>query len=239
MGTLKNRDLIVKSSLEFPCSYIEGKIEKRIYVSIPDIVNEREKIVSSLTRRGFRRNYNHMYIPSCKNCNSCISSRINIKNFILSKSNKRNLKENCDLFLVDNEVYSEYRFKLFQKYCQNRHKNGQMKDMSQIEFINFFHRAMNKIKIFDLVDSNRKLFGSILLDVLEDGYSAVYSFYDPNLKKRGLGKNLILKTIQKLKDQKSDFLYLGYWIKESNNMNYKSSFNNIEYFVDGFWKKDL
>ena len=78
-----------------------------------------------------------------------------------------------------------------------------------------------------------------MLDVLDDGYSAVYSFFDPYLHKRGLGKNLILKTIQKLKEKKQNHLYLGYWVRESKNMNYKSSFNNVEYFVNGEWTEKL
>ncbi len=239
MGTLKNKEIIIKSSNEFPCSYIEGRTERRIFINIPHNPKIREKVVSGLTQKGFRRNYNHMYIPSCKSCNSCISSRINIKDFTLSKSNKRNLKINNDLFLVDNKSYNEGRFELFKKYCELRHTKGQMKYMTQIEFVNFFHRSKNKTKILDLVDTNKKLFGSILLDVLDDGYSAVYSFFDPTLRKRGLGKNIILKIIQKLKNKSNSFLYLGYWIKESNNMSYKSSFSNIEYYINGNWGKSL
>ena len=99
MGTLKKSELIQKSSTEFPCSYIKGKSEKRIFVNIPEskIGNE---VISQLTKKGFRRNYDHMYIPSCKNCISCISLRLNISKFIYSKSNKRNLKINSDLTLV-------------------------------------------------------------------------------------------------------------------------------------------
>ena len=78
-----------------------------------------------------------------------------------------------------------------------------------------------------------------MVDVIEGGYSAVYSLFDPYLKKRGLGKTLILKMIQRLKVKKRNYLYLGYWIKESNSMNYKSSFNNVEYYINGKWKEAL
>ena len=127
MGILKNKEIIIKSSSEFPCSYVEGRTEKRIFVNIPLNPEIREKVVSELTRKGFRRNYNHMYIPTCKSCSSCISSRINIKNFVLSKSNKRNLKINDDLFLIDNTAFTTGRFELFKKYCEFRHQKGQMK----------------------------------------------------------------------------------------------------------------
>ncbi len=235
METLKNNKLLAKSSTEFPCSYIKGNLERRIYINISSPLKE-DQIVSDLTRKGFRRNYNHMYIPNCRNCNSCISSRINIQKFIFTKSNKRNLKNNDDLFLINNNDYTKKRFHLFKKYCRARHADGQMKNMSEGEFVNFFHNSINKTEIYDLVDNNGYLYGSILLDVIEEGYSAVYSFFDPKLNKRSLGKNMILKVITKLKEVKSSFLYLGYWVKESENMNYKSSFNNVEYFVDGNWK---
>ena len=120
-----------------------------------------------------------MYIPSCNGCNSCISSRLNVNQFKFSKNNKRNLRINDDLILTTNLRYSPERFKLFRLYCNLRHSNGQMKFMSEEEFMNFFHKTINKTLIYDLVDKNNKLFGSILLDDLTDGFSAVYSFFDP------------------------------------------------------------
>ncbi len=233
MGTVKLNQLLLKSSIEFPCSYIKGKLEKRIYVSI--VYPESGEIVSELTRKGFRRNYNHMYIPSCKNCNSCISSRINIKKFVFTKSNKRNLRLNKDLTLIVNNNYNKNRYDLFKQYCRVRHSKGSMKTMTENEFIGFFHKSINKTIIYDLVDSENKLYGSILLDVLKDGYSAVYSFFDPNFSNRGLGKNLILRIIKNMKEKESPFLYLGYWVKESKNMRYKSSYNNIEYYRNENW----
>ena len=179
-----------------------------------------------------------MYIPSCQGCNSWIPSRINLKEFNLSKSNKRNIKNNDDLFLIENQKYTKNRYHLFKKYCEKRHHNGLMKKMTEIEFINFFHKSINPTKIFDLVDRDKCLYGSILLDELNDGYSAVYSFFNPDLKRRGLGKNIILQLINKLKKEKSDFLYIGFWVKESKNMQYKSSFNNVEYFLSGSWNYD-
>ena len=202
MGILKHTQLLLKSSIEFPCSYIKGNIEKRIYVSIL-YPNRRDKIVSEFTRNGFRRNYNHMYAPICKNCNSCIPSRINIKKFHFSKNYKRNLKDNSDLILIRNKLQNKERFDLFKNYCEKRHSEGQMKDMSRKDFLNFFHNAINQTEIYDLIDKNNKLYASILLDVLEDGFSAVYSFFNPSLKKRGLGKNcLYFKAVYySLRDQ--------------------------------------
>ena len=111
MGNFKNNEISLKSSTEFTCSYIKGKLEKRIFVNLSNSKNN--LLISELTKRGFRRNYNHMYIPSCNGCNSCISSRLNVNQFKFSKNNKRNLRKNDDLILTTNLRYSPERFKLF------------------------------------------------------------------------------------------------------------------------------
>ena len=177
-----------------------------------------------------------MYIPICEKCNLCVPSRINLKKFKLSKSNKRNLRINGDLNLIkDSELLKDQRYNLFQEYCKKRHKESRMSDMSVEEFDSFFYNNKNNTEIYDLVDNSNKLFGSILLDVLGDGYSAVYSFFDADLIKRGLGKNLIIQIILTLKSKKVPFLYLGYWVKDSDKMNYKIFFNSIELFKNGKW----
>ena len=81
-------------------------------------------------------------------------------------------------------------------------------------------------------------FGSILLDEMSDALSAVYSFFDPTISKNGLGIYLILKSIEKVRRMHKQYLYLGYWVKESKKMNYKKSFNSIQLFIEGNWVSD-
>ena len=236
MEILREIKKSLKTSINFPCSYIEGNSEKRIYIDIKKFRNK-ISIISKLSRSGFRRSYDHMYIPHCDSCNLCVSSRINLKKFIYTKSTLRNLKKNLDLSLSFNtKNIKKARYELFIKYCSQRHINGQMQHMSVEEFENFFHNNNNDTTIVDLIDSRQNLYGSILLDILEDGYSAVYSFFNPYQKKRGLGKNLILRSLELLKLNNKDNLYLGYWVKSSNKMNYKSSFKGLELFLNGEWK---
>ena len=239
MFEYKKNKIEFKKSLNFPCSYLNGLIERRLYVNFDNLSKKNNQVLlTELTKNGFRRSYNHLYIPICENCNSCISSRINIKDFKLSKSNKRVLKINEDLiFRNKTKQINDQHFKLFKKYCLERHQSSQMKNMNEREFKNFFYDSKNKTKIFDLTNKSKKLFGSILVDVLNDGYSAVYSFFDPSEKKRGLGKLLILKLIEELKFDNHLYLYLGYWVKGSKTMHYKSNFNNVEFFYNGNWAK--
>ena len=225
-------------SLPFRCSYISGKFEQRLFSKIEP---NNQKNFNTLMENGFRRNLDHMYIPICENCNSCISSRIKVNDFIISKSQKRNINQNKFFtFKKIQKNREQERYNLFIKYLKNRHSDGQMKEMTFHEFSNFVYDSPVKNLIFDIVDENNRLSGSIILDILKDGLSAVYSFYDTKYLKNGLGKFLILKSIQEAKKMKFKYLYLGYWIKESKKMNYKANFNNLEIFINGNWKlKDL
>ncbi len=235
MSVLKKNKIIFKKSFEFPCSYIDGKFERRLYIDLNNSLNK-DILISELTQNGFRRNQDHMYIPICQNCNLCKSSRINLKKFTFTKSNNRNLKINSDLNLVsklknlDNE-----RYNLFKKYCGVRHNASHMKNMGKKEFESFFYFSNNKNRVYDLVNKDLTLYGSILVDILDDGRSAVYSFFNPVEKKRGLGKNMILKLIEKIKKKDIPYLYLGYWIENCSKMNYKVKFNNVELFLNGKW----
>ena len=237
MEFLKDSKLIFRRTLNFDCSYLNGKKEKRLYINLLNS-DKTDHLISDLTKNGFRRSFDHMYIPICESCNLCVPSRINLNKFKISKSNKRNLKINEDLKLIKaSKNLKEQRYNLFKQYCKKRHAESKMGDMSKEEFNSFFFKNRNKTEIFDLINSSKKLFGSILLDVLNDGYSAVYSFFDANLFKRGLGKNLIIQTILTLKNKKVPYLYLGYWVKDSNKMNYKIFFNSVELFKNGNWIK--
>ena len=240
MNEFNEKKIEFKKSISFPCSYLTDKTEKRLYVNLNK--NENNKLlISELTKNGFRRSYEHMYIPVCETCNACIPSRINIKDFKFSKSNSRVIKANTDLRLKKNfSNNSAIHYELFKNYCFERHESSQMMDMNMKEFNNFFFESQNKNQIFDLVDSSENLLGAILVDILNDGYSAVYSFFDPFKTKRSLGKLLILKLINELKIINKPFLYLGYWIKNSQKMLYKANFNNIEFFFEGEWiNKDV
>ena len=115
MDYLKNKKLIFKRTLNFDCSYLVGKKEKRLYVNLLNS-DESDSLITELTKNGFRRSFDHMYVPICENCNQCISSRINLEKFKLSKSNKRNLKINQDLILTDAcSSIKEQRYNLFRK----------------------------------------------------------------------------------------------------------------------------
>ena len=237
MEHLDIEDYKFYKSHPFSCSYIENNTEQRIFVKL-DNSKKSNSLFNNLMANGFRRNLDHMYLPVCENCQSCVSSRINMHGFEFSKSNKRILRKNIDTYHIKkkNEIDLD-RYKLFIKYTNFKHSKGQMKNMSFEEFKSFVYESPVETKILDFFNIKNNLIGTILLDVLKDGLSAVYSFYDPNLNKNSLGKLMILKAIMEVERLKLDYLYLGFWIKESQKMNYKLNFNNLELFKNGNWEK--
>ena len=237
MSFPKNKKVFFKKSFEFPCSYIDGKLEKRLYIDIKSS-NKKELFVEELTLNGFRRNYDHMYIPICTDCSLCISSRINIKNFVFSKNSKRNIKNNSDLIFEEKGKSvrdSEERYKLFLKYCSFKHHESSMGKMNFRQFEGFFYNSINNSMVYDLKNKENVIYASVLVDVIGNGYSAVYSFYDPEKQSRGLGKNIILNLVKILKSKNKEYLYLGYWVKTCRKMDYKILFDSIELFVNGKW----
>ena len=236
MNEFNEKKIEFKKSISFPCSYLAGKTERRLYVNLNK--NENNKLlISELTKNGFRRSHEHMYIPICEVVMHVFPLESISKDFKFSKSNSRVIKFNSDLsFKKSFNNNSQKHYELFKNYCFERHESSQMIDMNIKEFNNFFFKSKNKNQIFDLVDSSDNLLGSILVDILNDGYSAVYSFFDPYKSKRSLGKLLILNLINELKIINKPFLYLGYWIKNSQKMLYKANFDNVEFFFEGKWK---
>lgn len=216
------------------CSYIKGNHEERLLLPIKG--EDHEVIFEKLTKLGFRRNIDYMYLPVCKYCSKCVSTRISVNGFKPSKSQKRIFKKNNDFSfkeMIKNK--KDERFNIFRKYLRLRHSDGMMLKMSLEEFEHFFYNAPTDSIIYDIMTPSNKLIGSILLDVMTDGMSAVYSFFDPYYYKNSLGIYLILKSIEKVQKSNKKFLYLGYWVKDSKKMNYKISFNNLELFMDGSW----
>ena len=222
-------------SLPFKCSYISSKNEQRLIIKL-DKGHNNQNHFDSLMKKGFRRNMDHMYFPICENCSSCISSRVKINGFSYSKSQKRNIKKNQSFLFVKKTLSKDVeRYTIFKKYTENRHSDGLMKSMTFNEFLNFVNKSPVNSTLYDLVDSKNKILGSMLFDTVDHGLSAVYSFYDPEFIKNGLGTYMILKAIEMTGYLNLGYLYLGYWIKESKKMNYKASFNNLEIFENGKW----
>lgn len=224
------------------CPYLPNRHERKIFTTLNeadgDLINE------ALTQAGFRRSQNISYRPACDMCASCVSIRVLAQEFDLKKW-RRALK--CDEFLYSEIAYpeaNEERFELIKQYLENRHSGEGMSDMNGDDFIAMLEECTQTTRIIDYRLKNDCEFGvrgelmaSILVDLLEEGRSLVYSFYSPKLLPFSIGSYLVLDQIRSVKQLGQSHTYLGYWIKGSKKMEYKTRFKPFEHLGPQGWSR--
>ena len=235
-------DIKPKSILEQPiymltkatsCPYLEGKVEKRIATDI----TYNKDIHDELALNGFRRVENWMYRPVCDNCSACKSYRVIIDKFKLTKSLKRvnkNLSE-VNYNMIANKATREH-YDLFKKYQLERHNGGSMANMDEDDFISMIETSPIETKLMEFRDPFDKLIGVILLDISNNTLSAVYSFFEPNYRQRGLGNFMISQCLIYGKKNNYKYLYLGYYISQINSMSYKIRFKPGQILDNNEWE---
>ncbi len=223
------------------CPYLENQVERKLFTALYG--SNSEKLNNSLSKQGFRRSQNVLYRPSCSNCCACLSARIPVKEFTLSKSQKRTLKANIDLSrLIKDPVASDEQFFLFTKYIKARHANGGMSDMDCEDFSAMIEETNVNSKVVEYYRPNKRgknLISLSLIDILDDGISMVYSIFEPGIHRRSLGKYMILDQIKLARELKLDYVYLGYWVDGSPKMDYKKEYKPLEVFKDNIWQSTI
>lgn len=216
-----------------PCPYIKGLFEKRIATDI----SYNSYIHEELAINGFRRVENWMYRPACENCNACKSYRVIIDEFVLTKSLKRivNNLNNLNIMIVNNTATDEH-YKLFKKYQIKRHSGGSMSNMTEDDFISMIETSSIETYLMEFRDKFKNLIGVILVDIQKKTLSAVYSFFDPDYSKFGLGNFMITKCLMYGKDNSYKYLYLGYYIDKVSSMAYKIRFKPGQILEGENWK---
>ncbi len=192
-------------------------------------------LYSLLVSKGFRRSGDFVYRPHCETCQRCLPCRIDSRTFKPNRNQRRSLKRNHDLTtrLVPARYTDEY-FELYQRYINRRHGDGSMADPSPEEFQRFLLCEWN-----DAIFIESRLGGRLLclavVDCLQDGYSAVYSFFDPDETQRSLGTFAILQQIWLAQLYQRPYVYLGYWIDQHPKMDYKKNFHSLQLFRQEQW----
>ncbi|MBN2740849.1 MAG: arginyltransferase [Rhodobacteraceae bacterium] len=223
-----------------PCPYLEGRAERKLFTALQG--EGAEKLNNSLSRQGFRRSQNVLYRPSCADCTACLSARIRVADFTHSRSQRRILKRNADLRRTATSPWAtEEQYALFRRYLDLRHADGGMADMDIFEFAAMIEETPVKSRVIEYRESAatpgsvRALIATCLTDVLDDGLSMVYSFYEPDRIKSSLGTYLILDHIEIARRIGLPYVYLGYWVPGSRKMGYKANFTALEIFKGGEW----
>lgn len=223
-----------------PCPYLDGRMERKLFTALQG--EYAEKLNDTLSKQGFRRSQNVLYRPSCAECSACLSARIRVADFEMSKSQKRTLQRNRHLKREATSPWAtEDQYALFRAYLDSRHADGGMADMDIFEFAAMIEETPIRSRVIEYTqddeDGRRSLAAVCLTDVLDDGLSMVYSFYDPALAKQSLGTHVILDHIQIAQDANLPYVYLGYWVPGSSKMGYKANFSALEIYHQGEWRE--
>ncbi|MDN3639951.1 arginyltransferase [Simiduia curdlanivorans] len=217
------------------CSYLADREATTVFVD-PDATMD-SALYSRLSELGFRRSGQHVYRPQCAECNACTPVRIKVEAFALNRQQKRTLKRNNDLTLeLLERIDTDECYALYEAYINVRHRDGDMFPPTKSQYNGFLTAQWGATR-FLAARLNGQLVGVAMCDVLANGLSAVYTFFDPSLTKRSLGAWFILQQIAWTNRLGLSHLYLGYWIKDCQKMSYKTQYQPLEYFKGGFWTR--
>lgn len=221
-----------------PCPYIEGRTERKLFARLNAANASTTNAI--LTQAGFRRSHDIIYRPVCPGCNACIPVRIPAREFQPSRSMRRIIKRNNDLqWVMVPATATVEQFQLFASYQNSRHRDSDMARMGLTDYAAMVDEGRANTELLELRHQDGRLIGAMLVDRLPDGFSAVYSFFDPAEQTRSLGLYLILCLIELAQHEGLDFVYLGYWIAESAKMAYKSRFDPLEALgPDGWYRME-
>jgi arginine-tRNA-protein transferase len=214
-------------------------MERKLFTALHG--EQAEAMNDSLSRQGFRRSQNVLYRPSCAECSACLSARIRVADFKPSRSQRRVLKRNAHLRReVTSAWATEDQYALFRRYLDHRHAQGGMADMDVFEYSAMVEESPVRTRLLEYCDRAVGPMGQLsavcLSDVLEDGLSLVYSFFDPDLSAQSLGSYMILDQVELARKVGLPYVYLGYWVPGSPKMDYKARFAALEIYHQGKWQ---
>ena len=215
-----------------PCPYLPGRTERKVFANLP--FSDGAHVNDELTIAGFRRSQNIAYRPACETCDACVSARVPVADFVFSRSQRRVLARNADLSrdLVEAEATTE-QFDLLRRYLGARHPGGGMTNMTWQDYVTMVEDTAVRTHLIEyrtVSDDGGPgdLVAVTLTDLLSDGLSMVYSFFDPRIERRSLGIFAILDHVRQAAIVGLPFVYLGYWVQGSPKMDYKANFRPME-----------
>ncbi len=223
-----------------PCPYLGGRMERKIfsYLGGPSA----PALNSILSKRGFRRSQNIIYMPACDGCRACTPVRVVVGEFEPTRSRRRILKRNGDLVrrMRAPRATSE-QFSVLRAYLDARHHNGGMAEMTVLDYASMIEETAVDTLLIEYWrpdgHGGETLFACALTDRLNDGLSMVYSFFEPEEEVRSLGAFMILDHVALARELGLDYLYLGYWVDGSPKMDYKKSYQPLERLTAGGWTR--
>lgn len=231
-----------------PCPYLPNRRERKLFTNLSG--PNAAAVHDELSLHGFRRSQNIAYRPACAGCGACVSTRVRVRDFQPTRSQKRVIKRNLDLVRSAESAWSsDEQFELFQSYVTERHADGGMTDMDSFDFAAMVEDSPVRTRLVEYrlpataedraiggPQARGKLLAGCVTDLLNDGLSLVYSYFDPEAAaQRSLGQFIILDHIVLAEKCGLPFVYLGYWVPGSEKMDYKIRFQPAEILTERGW----
>lgn len=218
-----------------PCAYLPGRSERKVFTALEGA--DAAAIGDTLAQFGFRRSQTIAYRPACEGCDACVSVRIPAQAFVFSRRWRKVLARNADLVAqAAAPIATHEQFALFDRYLRARHEGGGMAGMRAIDYASMVEDSAARTRLVEYRTAAGVLIAAALVDVLSDGVSLVYSFYDPGLGDRSLGSFVVLDHVRRVREAGLGYVYLGYWVRGSEKMEYKAGFRPLEVLRRGGWR---
>jgi arginine-tRNA-protein transferase len=223
-----------------PCAYLAGREERKVFTTLSG--SSAVSVNNALSHKGFRRSQSVIYRPACVGCSACMSIRIPVRAFCPSRAQRRILRRNASISRRPCEAWAtETQFALFRRYLNERHADGGMADMDAFDYASMVDETPVNTMVVEYHEDDAqgrpRLVAACLSDVLGDGLSMVYSFFDPELAERSLGAFMILDHIAMAREMSLGYVYLGYWVSGSRKMDYKTGYRPFELCDGATWRR--
>ena len=223
------------STAPLPCPYLPNRTERRVVTEL--LGRDAVALHDGLSAAGFRRSHNIAYAPACPECQACRAVRALVGDFKMSRSQSRIWKRNNDLqvFEIPAKATLE-QFELFVAYQESRHSGGDMAKMNYRDYKSLIEDTPVETKLVEFRLPDQSLVAACLMDRVDKGLSAVYSFFQPTVNQRSLGTYMILRLIKQARELGLEYVYLGFWIAGCAKMSYKAKFQPLEIWAVDGWR---
>jgi arginine-tRNA-protein transferase len=230
-----------------PCPYLPGRQERKVFTELTG--PHASELNDALGRIGFRRSQGVAYRPSCTGCTACVSVRVVNTEFVPNATQRKLLRRNSDLEVVACRAWAtDEQYQLLRRYLGHRHPGGGMANMDEDDFADMVEHSPVDSLIVEYREPpangrRGKLVGACLTDRQADGLSMIYSFFategdgGDSLVRPGLGNLIIMDHIMRARDAGLPYLYLGYWVKGSARMAYKTRYRPLELLGPAGWRR--